>query len=183
MARKLNKTEDAPKTSKKPAKKAAKKSTVKKATKKAAVKKVDPKPEPIVDDIDPDLDDETEVDQDVETTAEEELAPTKVKKVSTPAPEKKKKEETPTGFIQDLLLAKKHTDEEIFKKVQTRFGDLGAKTNFANISLVRSDINHGLQAKKKIAELGVDLPILRYVQTDKGLVGMETIRKAKNVSA
>lgn len=175
MARKLNKTEDAPKASKKPAKKTAKKATVKKVTKKAAVKKVDPKPEPIVEDIDPDLDE----DQDVETTAEEELAPTKVKKVSTPAPEKKKKEETPTGFIQDLLLAKKYTDEEIFKKVQTRFGDLGAKTNFANISLVRSDINHGLQAKKKIAELGVDLPILRYIQTDKGLVGMETIRKAR----
>jgi hypothetical protein len=96
---------------------------------------------------------------------------------------KVKKEQTPTGYTQDLLLQLKFTDEQIHKKVMDKFGDMGAKTSFSNVSLVRSDINHGLQAKKKVLELGIDLPIPRYLKTDKGVVGVTVVKPVKKSKA
>jgi len=74
----------------------------------------------------------------------------------------------PTSMIVDMLLERKHTDKEILDAVTKRFGDGGYTQRLSYVSLVRSDVNHGHMGARKVAELGVTLPLPRLIRDDAG---------------
>ena len=64
--------------------------------------------------------------------------------VATPKKAPKARIASPRHFIVDLLLERKHTDEEILSKVVEKFGDGLYTTKKAYIQLTRADLNSGL---------------------------------------
>jgi hypothetical protein len=86
-----------------------------------------------------------------------EVAPKAVKAVKV---EKGEKKISRTGFIIRGLLDQNKTDKEIFDATNKLYGTcetVAGKLSY--VSTVRWNINHGIDGKRIVAELGIQLPI------------------------